>query len=441
MIPKKLTAASICAISLAGLPAIAGEAIEAPKADKPSNNGNWCSWLQDDPGKLYDNDDNPFIQEFTITGRFHWQYAYVDGQGSHEGGIRRLSYDTEEIRRFRLGVEMKFLNFFKLETDVDLANDLAPTGLESDHDIEYADIYSATLTFDAQEAFEIKSLDKLDFSIGKHKVTTSAEKDISSREIKTVERSSLSDYITPPSSTGFAIDLEKGPWEITAGIYSGDDEDEFADVKGDNDYFYTFRLGYKAEDPKFFDKAQANLRVIINGDESENATDNPLSEGAFNPDWAVSFGTQTRKGRFDLLTDVIYGENGKEFSMESNGLERRPEREGSFWGVVILPSYWLVEDRLEAVFRYQYAESSQPEGFRISSRYSRRAGESLGFTGPNDLSNGRGDNHHSAYLGLNYYLCGDNAKVMFGVEYDDLDSGSQDVYEGYTGWAAFRMYF
>jgi len=438
---QKNFAASACALSLIGLPAIAGEPVVVPIPDKPSNSGDWCSWLQNDPGKLYDNDDNPYIQEFSISGRFQWQYAYLDGKGSHQGGSRRLSYDTEEIRRVRLGFELKFLNYFKLEADADLVNDLAPTGLESDHDIEYADIYAATLSFDAQEAFKIKSLDKLDFSIGKHKVTTSAEKEISSRDIKTVERSSLSDYITPPSSTGFALRLEKGPWEINAGIYSGDDEPEFADSNGDNDYFYTIHLGYKVDKPVLFDKSRIDLRGILNGDDEANASENPNSPGAFNPKWAVSLSTKSSKGRFGLLTDIIYGENGREHSMERRGLERRPEREGSFWGVVILPTYWLVEDRLEAVFRYQYAESSRPEGFRIGSRYSRRAGESLNFTGPNDLSNGRGDSHHSAYLGLNYYLCGDNAKVMFGVEYDDLDSGSQDVYEGYTGWAAFRMYF
>lgn len=438
---QKNFAASVCALSLAGLPAIAGEPNKPPKADKPSNSGDWCSWLQDDPGKLYDNDDNPYIQEFAITGRFQWQYAYLDGKGSHQGGSRRLSYDTEEIRRVRLGFELKFLNYFKLEADADLVDDLAPTGLESDHDIQYADIYAATLTFDAQEAFKMKSLDKLRFSVGKHKVSISAEKDMSSRDIKTVERSSLSDYITPPSSTGFAVRLDKGPWEINAGIYSGDEEPEFAKFNGDNDYFYTLHLGYTVDKPAFFDKSNIDLRGILNGDEEANASVNPNSPGAFNPHWAVSLSTTSRKGRFGLLTDLIYGENGREYSMGKKRIERNPEREGSFWGVVVLPTYWLVEDRLEAVFRYQYAESSRPEGFRIGSRYSRRAGESLNFTGPNDLSNGRGDSHHNAYLGLNYYLCGDNAKVMFGVEYDDLDSGSQDVYEGYTGWAAFRMYF
>lgn len=438
---KSILAVSLCAITIIGQPAIAGEPVQGPVAKKPSNNGNWCSWLEDDPGIIYENDDNPYIQELSIRGRFQWQYAYVDGKGSHEGTSRRFSYDTEEIRRVRLGFELKFLNYFKLETDVDLVSDLAPTGLESDHDIQYADIYSATLSFDAQEAFKIKSLDKLDFAIGKHKVTTSAEQSVSSRHIKTVERSALTNYVTPPSSTGLTIYAEKGPWEIEAGIFSGDDDPEFADYNGPNDYFYTLHLGYKVEDPAFFDKTHIDLRAIWNADEEKNATVNPLSPGAFNPKWAVSLSSKSSKGRFGLLTDVIYGENGREYSMGRRGIVRNPEREGSFWGVVILPTYWLVEDRLEAVFRYQYAESNRPEGFRIGSRYSRRAGESLNFTGPNDLSNGRGDSHHSAYLGLNYYLCGDNAKVMFGVEYDDLDSGSQDVYEGYTGWAAFRMYF
>jgi len=441
MSQKIIFAVSFCAATIASLPANAEKSSKETLGSQDANNGNWCSWLKDNPGRLYENDDNPYIQEFSINGRFHWQYAYVDGQGSHEGGVRRFSYDTEEIRRFRVGFDLKFLNYFRLSADADIVNDLAPSGLESDHDIEYANIYSAVLSFDAQKAFEIEALDDFKLIIGKQKVTTSAEQGISSRYIKTVERSAITNYVTPPSSTGFVVEAKKGPWDIEAGIFSGDVEPEFADSNGDNDYFYTLRLGYKVKNPVFFDKFRVDLRGILNGDDNANATVNPSSTGAFNPEWVISLSAKSRKGRLSLLTDFIYGENGREYSLGNRGIERNPEREGSFWGVVILPSYWLVEDRLEAVLRYQYAESSTPEGFRIGSRYSRRAGESLNFTGPNDLSNGRGDNHHSVYLGLNYYLCSDNAKIMFGVEYDDLDSGPQDVYEGYTGWAAFRMYF
>ena len=107
---------------------------------------------------------------------------------------------------------------------------------------------------------------------------------------------------------------------------------------------------------------------------------------------------------------------------------------------VFLPTRWIIENRLEAVFRYQYAHASSPEGIRLNSRYARNAGhpsqENIAA-----LDNGRGDEHHSTYLGLNYYLCGDNSKFMAGVEWDDINSNGNDVYEGITYWLAYRMYF
>jgi hypothetical protein len=41
--------------------------------------GGWCAWLQNDPGLLYENKENPWIQSFEIGGRFHYQAAYLEG--------------------------------------------------------------------------------------------------------------------------------------------------------------------------------------------------------------------------------------------------------------------------------------------------------------------------------------------------------------------------
>ncbi|MCP5534676.1 MAG: hypothetical protein H7A51_00405 [Akkermansiaceae bacterium] len=421
--------ASLCILTLTTITSFAGSNARSEKT--VPKNGDWCAWLQDDPGVLYKNKENPYIQEVAIDGRFQWQYGYVDG----ESGGRKFNYDTEEIRRFRLGAEVKFLQFFELSASFDLADDLAPTGLESDHDIEYADIYSATLTFNAQKAFNIQALDSLKISVGKHKVISNGEYSLSSRHIKTIERSAISNFTTPPSSTGLVISIDKGPWDLDLGVFSGDLEPEFSEFDASNDYFYTLRLGSEIEEMPWFEKSRLDLRLTMNGDESDNSGTNPESPGAYDLDWVGSLAFTGEKDRFNLLADFIYGDNGAESN--SRG-KPRPEREGSFWSVVILPSYWLVENRLEAVFRYQYTQAQQAHGIRIDSRYVRRAGAVKGLP---DVEEGRGDEHHSAYLGLNYYLCEDNAKVMLGVEYDDLGSDGVDIYEGFSAWAAFRMYF
>lgn len=431
----------LCALALTTATAFAGPSAKKVIEPEPDNPGNWCSWLQDKPGRLYKNKKNPYIQELQVFGRFHWQYAYVDGEGSigKDQHAQKFNYDTEEIRRFRLGAKLKFLKIFEANANINLSNDLSPIG--GPRKVEYFNLYSATLGTDLVKAFDLDSIDELEFRIGKEKIAHTSEGENSSRFIKTVERSSLNWYIATPSSTGMILEAENGPWDLDLGMYSGDLQREFSNFN--NDYFYTLHAGYKFKTPSFADKSRIDMRMLINGDEKENAVKNPESIGSLNQKWFISLSSESKKGRFELLTDLVYGDNGTDYGydFDKDRPENNPDREGTFWGFTIIPSYWLIEDKLEGVFRYQYARASEKEGFRMAGRYARTAGVSQGFTGPNDLSNGRGDKHQSAYLGFNYYFCGDNAKVMTGIEYDDLDSASQSVYEGTTVWAAFRMYF
>lgn len=365
------------------------------------------------------------IQEINIDGRLHWQYGYVDGKS----GNTRFHYDTEEIRRLRLGLNVKFLDYWQFNSAIDIEDDQAPNGRERDHDLQYADIDYATITLNAQKMFGITSLDALTISFGKHKVSGSAEYAISSRRIKTIERSALSNYVSPPGSTGLRISAKHGNLNFAVGIFSADQEPEFSEFNSANDYFYTLDLGYKSTTPRFFEKSRFDLRVIVNGNENANASSNPVSSGNYERKWSASFSNTSTIGKFNLLTDFIYGKNGNEAAAS---------REGSFMGLVVLPSYWLLDDRLEAVFRYQYATSSRGQGIRLNSRYARKAGSVRTIP---SLANGRGDKLHSLYLGLNYYLCSDNAKIMLGVEYDNLQSSSTDIYQGISSWIAFRTYF
>ena len=72
-----------------------------------------------------------------------------------------------------------------------------------------------------------------------------------------------------------------------------------------------------------------------------------------------------------------------------------------------MPMYWLKENKLKLVVRYLYQEADQSQGLKLNSRY-----VPLADTRDNsiDLNSGRGDQHQALYLGLNYYLCGENLK-------------------------------
>ena len=41
--------------------------------------GDICDWLQNHPGTLYKNKENPWIQSFRLGGRMHYQAAWLSG--------------------------------------------------------------------------------------------------------------------------------------------------------------------------------------------------------------------------------------------------------------------------------------------------------------------------------------------------------------------------
>ena len=131
-----------------------------------------------------------------------------------------------------------------------------------------------------------------------------------------------------------------------------------------------------------------------------------------------------------LVESIVFGDNGDE------DYQGNADRTGNFWGLIIEPSVYLIEDKLEFVARYAYQGSEEDEGIRTNSRYF-RGGDPLDGA---DINSGRGDSHHSIYAGLNYYFCDHYSKVLLGVEYDKLDTPDGDA-DAVTLWAAYRMYF
>jgi hypothetical protein len=106
-------------------------------------------------------------------------------------------------------------------------------------------------------------------------------------------------------------------------------------------------------------------------------------------------------------------------------------------GIVLLPSFFVLPDKLEAAFRYQWANSSDNVGVprSSSSRGIRR------IASDDRLASGAGDDYHALYAGLNYYIAGPNLKIMTGVEYETIRGDSARQLDGYSLWLAARVYF
>jgi hypothetical protein len=124
-----------------------------------------------------------------------------------------------------------------------------------------------------------------------------------------------------------------------------------------------------------------------------------------------------QQSRFCLMAQAGYG----------NGTTVK----GDLCALMVMPSYYVILDKLEAVVRYQYGTANQRNGIALMNRQDKTVGSFSGNT------------YDSAYLGLNYYIYGQKCKLMLGEQFDDLTGGTGKPggYRGWTTLAGFRMYW
>ncbi len=408
----------VLALSLSGT-AFAGEdfvhfpADTNPVVEEHDGHAGWCDALKS-IGKLYKNSENPIVQEFSVFGRFHYQAAYIDGQDTNNSNF---SEDFDELRRFRIGAKAKIFQYFDVLARINISDDDRETGGDLDV-FEYQNFDEALIGFDIKKAFGLDQFDKLHLSYGRHKFAISHEAVTSSKQLLTVERAGISNKVFGSfRPTGAKLKWEAGDWDGLIGVYSTEEDDEF--VAGWSEAVaYQVRVGHQ-----FNSDFHMSADFVFNDDDNDNP--NQLWEYH----WAASVSGQYDNGTWGIAFDLIYGDNGDE-SIQSNS-----ESEGDFWGIVILPHYWLIKDKLQAVARYSYQGSERDEGIEIGSRYLARTDDTNA-----NINGGLGDQHHSYYVGLNYHICDHNAKILAGIEYDDLNTPAGGV-EGFTYWLSFRTHF
>lgn len=375
--------------------ALAGD-YSAPEITAPpaENSGNWCDSLQDF-GILYKDKSNPWIQEVKIFGRAHYQYGYSDISNFDDD----YSGDGDEIRRFRAGLSIKFLENFKA---VGRAN-FEEGGFRNHEAFSYGGMDEAYLEYSIGDA---SCFEDVSIGYGRYKIAFGGEEYTSSKKIKTIERSNLNNMLAPDRATGVLSKATSGDFDFALGIFSSATSDQdFSDWAGGEIYFASARYDLGKN------KSVRADFIYNDSTDEENQT--------LGYDWAASLSYDTEIGDFDLFTNISFGDLGDD----------------EVYGIVIMPSYEIINDRLEAVFRYQWAHSTG-DNIAASRRNVRNvAGNEFPARG---IANG--DDNHTFYAGLNYFLCDHNAKVMLGAEYEMLDGDRVDL-EATTLWAAFRAYF
>lgn len=416
---NKLATAATAVVLGSSLPAFAGPSpIEAPA---PSPCGDWCDTLKS-MGTVYKNSENPYVQELKFFGRYQYQLGSISGNDVNGDGFNS---NFTNHRRARLGSQVKFANYFKLKANVNLVADAKLAGGDTHWGVPNSGLGAfdeAKLTFDAGKAFGINGLDALNLTYGRQKLKMGQEGHNSSKKIKTIERSALGNTVYRSARpVGFTVDMEKGSWSGAVAIFSDQISDDVWDsVAGE----WSEGLAYYASATKTFEnKDQLILDFIYHDDSSDKIVD------WVGYDWAASAAYVGTYSRGTYVANVIFGDHGDVYSNAA----LKPNRGGAFYGGIFTGTYDIIEDKLEAVGQYQWQGSAEENGVRTNSRLFRA-------DNGGDVNSGRGDSHHSLYAGLNWYLCGNNAKVMTGVEYQNLDTPSGKA-DATTLWLAFRGYF
>ena len=389
------------------------------RAEEPQNKDWRESW--ENIGLLYKDENNPLIQKIHLHGRNQYQFGYVDGSANGND----FDYDTDEFRRMYGGATLNLLNSLEISGRANYFKDTHPKG-GSDREFNFQNMYYLFGRIDVKDTFGVDGFDKLKIGYGARELAVSEEWNESSRRIKTVERSAISNKIWPFDSeysnpTGIWIESSRNNVSTELGVFSSTQDDWLA--SWDDGHVVWGKAVFDVSENSKFDKTE----VLLNGwYQDAEISEDRLGGGL---EWATSAAVRITEGPLGIRFNGILGDNGD---------QTKTEREGSFWGFVVLPTYWLIDDKLEAVGRYQYQGSDNAQGIRLYSRYVRRADDALNIGLPNG---GRGDEHHSFYTGLNYYISGNRMKIMAGIQYDDITSGGDDIYNGLSLFAAFRSYF
>lgn len=356
-------------------------------------NSNWKDTLKN-MGKVYSDNDNPTIQEIELFGRAQYQWNYSDGESAEFD----FSGDGDELRRVRSGASVKFLGNFETLARANFVKGgfrKTSIGFDSFDElfVEYSEdglfgFYSATIGY------------------GRYKASLGAEEHRSSKRLKTMERSNINNRFGSLRPTGIVLKAEKNDIEYLAGIYSTDSDPES---------WSQWNGGVAFQGSTTFSAYDGEVILdFMYADDPSN------DRSLFDFDWATSASYSRQYGDWNLLTSATFGTDGN----------------NDIFGIVILPTY-LISERLEAVFRYQWANSSAMTGVpkSSSSRGLRRVARSDG------VGTGSGDDNHTLYAGLNYYIAGDNMMIMTGIEYESIDGARGLGIEGITFWTAFRTYF
>jgi phosphate-selective porin OprO and OprP len=384
MTPRPSASATLVAafLVISGL-AAAAHAQTAPAAGgatpEPSTYDKiWAGFTQ-----LYKNDRNPVVQQVLFSGRYHHEFAALDAD---QGDL-----DEWNVRRMRLGPRITLFRTVTLHAEVEVN--------PQERDPFYMRLTDAYLQWNPSS--------RLVFTFGKQALPFTNEGATSSRELLTIDRGAIGTNIWFPQEylPGISVSGRAAPWVYRGGVYSsGAMNREFGEFNGG--YSALALLGYD------FGRRLGVKEAVLTGSYVYQRPD-PNNTFTRQLEHVVSVHFKLDADRWGLRTDLA----------DATGYLGQSH----LWALMALPSFNLT-DKLQAVGRYTYMDSAEPNGIRFGTYESR-------------IVPGRGDEYNELYLGANYYFYGHKLKLQTGLQWADMDDRANDggEYSGLSWTTGLRV--
>jgi len=329
-------------------------------------------------GLVYQNDDNPIVQEAWLLGRYHGQWRWADGSDGEDDGY--------EDRRYRMGGQARMFDRLTLHVQMVSGSDFEPF---------YNGFTELWAAWKFSDAFVL--------TVGQQKHRFTHDRNVSSRYINYLERSMLTNMFAADYTPAVTLSGKAQRWSWYGGVFSNKTGRDMKDAFTDLDSGYSLLATATRDLGDYIPTDSAFLNVsFVHSDANDNATNLDHFEQG------VASALILTQGPVSLVTEVTAGLGADDGG--ALGLNLQP-------GVFI--TSWL-----QAVARYQLAGSDEDAGLRAQRRYERLAGMS------------RGDLYQAGYMGLNFHLAQHRVKLMTGIEYATL--GGEDCW---TGSLAVRFFW
>jgi phosphate-selective porin OprO/OprP len=325
--------------------------------------------------RLHSGDSDAAVQSVVFTGRFQYDFAYVDS-GDED-------YSDTDTRRWRMGFKVSFKHDLVFHAEAEYHPSLDPV---------YQRLTDTYIAWNPSAAVEL--------TVGKQGANFTMDGMTSSKELIAVDRSALTNNIwfTEEYIPGVTVTGEVGKLSYNAGYFtSGSINRGFGDSDGGE--FFLGTVGHDFSERFDAKAAQLNFNYVDNEPDPANGFTRPLEQ-------IISVNFAFEKERWGVRSDI---------SAATGYLGQ-----SDLSGFMVMPFYNLRNSN-QLVWRYTYVDSKDPNGVRFG-RYER------------ELESGRGDRYSEIYFGVNHYWYGHKLKIQSGIQYVDMSDAANDG-GAFTGWS------